>query len=224
MNNIKSILIAVAISVISCKSSNKTSNFVTSSAHNTMNSTDWFGTYKGIIPCGDCEGIETVIKLKKELTYTLLTKYKGKSEEVITKKGSFAWNKDGTVISLESDNNSSLKFKVEENRLLQLDMKGNKISGNLAKHYILSKVDDNITSKYWKLTELNGVSISYDKNKMKEVYLKLIDVDKRIVGSGGCNNFTGSYELGSGFRIKFSKIATTQMACFKYLKLYHIFF
>lgn len=40
---------------------------------NSRNSLDWEGTYKGILPCADCEGIETMVILKDNDRYTLST-------------------------------------------------------------------------------------------------------------------------------------------------------
>src|SRR5690606_19199026 len=38
--------------------------------HNAQNSLDWMGTYEGILPCADCEGIKTTIILKEDGTYS----------------------------------------------------------------------------------------------------------------------------------------------------------
>ena len=57
--------------------------------HNAKNSLDYLGTYKGILPCADCEGIETTITLNKDETYTSTVKYLGKSSEEIKEIGDF---------------------------------------------------------------------------------------------------------------------------------------
>ena len=38
------------------------------STHNAQNSLDWNGTYKGVLPCADCAGIEKEITLYKDQT------------------------------------------------------------------------------------------------------------------------------------------------------------
>ncbi|MBB5634923.1 putative lipoprotein NlpE involved in copper resistance [Pedobacter cryoconitis] len=108
--------------------------------HNSMNSVDWDGIYKGIVPCADCEGIETTIVLGKELTYSIKTKYLGKSDaKVFEEKGKFSWDKSGQIITLNDIKDGPNKYFVGENKIIQLDMEGKEITGKLADHYVLKK-------------------------------------------------------------------------------------
>lgn len=61
--------------------------------HNSQNSLDLAGTYKGILPCADCKGIVTKIELNKDLSYTRTIEYLGKTNGLITSSGSFSWDK-----------------------------------------------------------------------------------------------------------------------------------
>jgi uncharacterized lipoprotein NlpE involved in copper resistance len=107
---------------------------------NSQNSLDWQGTYKGVTPCADCEGIETELVLNKDLTYAIKTKYLGKGDgKVFEEKGSFVWDKTGGIISLEGLKGSPSQYKVGENKLIQLDMEGKIISGDLAEMFVLKK-------------------------------------------------------------------------------------
>lgn len=109
-------------------------------SHNSQNSLDWSGTYKGITPCADCEGIETEIVLNADLTFTLKTKYLGKGDgKIFQETGNFVWDKTGGIIKLEGLKGSPSQYKVGENRLIQLDMEGNIIDGALAEKYVLKK-------------------------------------------------------------------------------------
>ena len=54
-----------------------------------MTSVDWDGTYFGILPCADCNGIQTILTLNKNLTYEIQMKYLGKDEKVFESKGTF---------------------------------------------------------------------------------------------------------------------------------------
>jgi uncharacterized lipoprotein NlpE involved in copper resistance len=49
-------------------------------AHNSRNSLDWAGVYKGTLPCADCEGIQEEIRLNDDLTYEMVSTYLGKGE------------------------------------------------------------------------------------------------------------------------------------------------
>lgn len=108
--------------------------------HNSMNAVDWDGTYKGVVPCADCEGIETTLVLGKELTYIMKTKYLGKSDaKVFEEKGKFSWDKSGQVITLDGIKDAPNKYFVGENKIIQLDMDGKEITGEQADLYILKK-------------------------------------------------------------------------------------
>ena len=108
--------------------------------HSSMNAVDWDGTYKGVVPCADCEGIETTIVLGKELTYNIKTRYLGKSNaKKKKKKGKFSWDKTGQIITLEGIKDAPNKYFVGENKIIQLDMEGKEITGKLADHYVLKK-------------------------------------------------------------------------------------
>lgn len=107
--------------------------------HNAKNSLDILGTYKGTLPCPDCEGIETEITLNKDETYTKKTKYLGKDEKVFEELGDYTWKEDGNTLSLEGIDSEPVQYFVSENSLTQLDQEGNKITGDLSEKYILKK-------------------------------------------------------------------------------------
>lgn len=147
--NFKLLLVFVAIvtAAYSCtnKSRQSTNETDTTSViiddHTSQNSLDWAGTYSGIMPCADCEGIETELTLNNDNTYTLKTNYLGVDEPVNeTLTGNFTWE-DGNIIKLEgvSDSGRSPFVKVEENRVRYLDLQRNVITGELESYYILSR-------------------------------------------------------------------------------------
>lgn len=106
-------------------------------AHNARNSLDWAGVYRGVLPCADCEGIETVVALAGDGTYSTQTKYLGKGEQVFSETGRFTWNDAGTTVTLAGD--QPARYFVAENRLVRLTLDGSRITGPLAEHYILVK-------------------------------------------------------------------------------------
>ena len=72
-------------------------------AHTSQNALDWAGVYRGVIPCADCQGIETVVVLKSDGTFTALSRYLGKGDEVFSRDGHFAWNRKGNTVKLAGD-------------------------------------------------------------------------------------------------------------------------
>lgn len=108
--------------------------------HNARNSLDWAGTYKGTLPCADCEGIETEIQLKQDSSYSLSRRYLGKNENSFSENGNWSWV-DGSRIRLEGNRDSPQMYFVAEGRLIQLDGAGNRITGDLAAKYELQKTN-----------------------------------------------------------------------------------
>lgn len=182
-----------------------------SDGHNSAQSLDWPGTYHGITPCADCEGIETTVSLEKNRTFQIQRKYLGKKSKPYQSKGNFTWRKDGNSILLKEAGNSTTIFRVGEDHLVQLDQQGNTIAGANADKYILTRQSPDITEKYWKLIDIGGKPL--EKNDSREPHIILKARGGRFNGHGGCNVLNGQYELQSGNRISFSKIVSTEMAC-----------
>lgn len=105
--------------------------------HNSQNSLTWNGTYKGTLPCADCEGIETTIVLNSDNTFEKTAEYKGKGGSAFTDKGTFTWSEDGSTITLSMDRPE--KYKIQEGNIVMLNQDGEVNTGELASHYILTK-------------------------------------------------------------------------------------
>ncbi|PKP25542.1 MAG: copper resistance protein NlpE [Bacteroidetes bacterium HGW-Bacteroidetes-2] len=106
--------------------------------HTSQNSLDWAGTYSGILPCADCEGMETLLKLESDV-YVLKTKQIGKDNAYLEQTGNLTWSDDGKMVILGGKEIGPFMYMVEENRLIQLDLNGKKIIGDLADKYVLKK-------------------------------------------------------------------------------------
>lgn len=192
--------------------------------HNSKNALDWKGSYRGILPCADCDGQETTIELK-DSTYVMKIKYLGKSDKTLLKIGSFTWNYTGNVIIFSNIVNAPNQYAVGENRLTQLDIEGNKITGKLASKYVLEKfitVDINnessvinkqqtITDTKWELIQLMGKPIK-SSTKEKIFYLEFFK-EGNIAAFAGCNGIGGKFVLGDFNRITFSNLQSTLKAC-----------
>lgn len=99
----------------------------------------YVGSYLGVLPCGDCEGMETKIILNENYTYTKSVRYLGKGIKIFEQKGSFKWNDLGNVVLLDDIKNAPNQYLVVKDKLIQLDLEGTIIQGNLSKDYELSK-------------------------------------------------------------------------------------
>lgn len=191
--------------------------------HNAQNSLDWAGTYSGVLPCADCEGIATTITLNQDMSYHIQSQYLGKGgEQTFKDEGSFTWNKEGNTVVLSGVEGASGLYFVGENQLFHLDQEGNRITGPLAENYILKKTmspnnTDILTSADWKLIELSGKPVERELENDKEIHITFDAKASRISGFAGCNGFSGLYTIeGEGDfenNITFSEVASTQMAC-----------
>jgi copper homeostasis protein (lipoprotein) len=216
MKNKFHILLVLLTIISACNSNPKPKKNLEVKPDNSQTSLDWPGVYRGILPCADCEGIETEITLNADLTYMISSIYLGKNNEAFKETGKFKWDEAGVNITLENaDSKAVNQYLVGENMLFKLDANGNRIEGELKEKYQLKKVQFNneISEKYWKLIELNGKEIVLGKNQNIAPHLTLKNENSRVYGNGGCNAFQGTYELSDQNKIKFSKMTSTKMFC-----------
>lgn len=116
-----------------------TENKTTSDGHNARTSLDWNGTYKGVLPCADCEGIQTELTLNQDMSFVLKKNYMGKDTKFPQDKGTFQWDSTGSKVELIGLKDQPNTYFVGENKLIQLDMEGKEITGTLADKYVLKK-------------------------------------------------------------------------------------
>jgi uncharacterized lipoprotein NlpE involved in copper resistance len=102
-------------------------------------SLDWDGAYTGIIPSASGSGISVLIVLNQNGTFVIGYSYVDRPDNNFSHKGSFKWDKTGEIIILEVKDMPPY-YKVASNKLIQLDMNGEYITGALAENYILKKI------------------------------------------------------------------------------------
>jgi len=128
------ILMAVAIFGLGSCASNRGAVDI----HNSRISLDWEGVYTGTIPSASGAGINVRMKLNRDDSFEMRYEYVDKSENPFTWTGSFKWDNKGEVITLDISE-APPHYRVGEKKLIQLDMKGKPITGNLADNYVLTK-------------------------------------------------------------------------------------
>ena len=232
-------LAIIALTLASCKNDSKkqeetipmNSTTVQIDHHNAKISLDYIGTYKGSLPCADCEAIETTISLTED-SYVKEIVYKGKSKEVFKETGTYTWNEAGNTITL-SGSAAPNQYFVGENVLFHLDVDEKRIEGDLASKYKLSRIEISepiapaqkeeaktkevtkveLKNSKWSLLKLYGKTIEKNKDSKREFGITF-NPDGRFSAFAGCNNMMGSYKLKEEVsRIEFSKVASTMMAC-----------
>ena len=117
----------------------ETSDSIYASRHSETDSLNYEGVYTGILPCADCDGIDTEIAVNKDNTYVKRSRYIGKDNNVLGNKGTYTWNTEHNTITLSGVKDGPNQYLVGPNTLTQLDMSGKKISGPTAAKYVLKK-------------------------------------------------------------------------------------
>jgi len=165
-------------------------------------------TYRGLLPCKDCMGIETELTFKADGQYEVKSFYLGKSEEVRVTAGNYQL--DGNQIICRINNQIVSRYLLEEDQLVP---EGSQASskGRAAELYILRNKLSQIIDRYWQLTEVLGQKVEPTENKRKP-YL-LIRHDQSFSASGGCNSMFGRFEFVNKHFIQFSEIGSSEMAC-----------
>ncbi len=205
-------LAIVAMATIACngKKSEKEEQV---DMHNSEISLDWAGSYSGVVPCADCEGISTELTLTQDGTYTLTSEYLGKESLVTTKEGTFSWDETGSIVKLDGieEGTGSALFKVEENRVRWLDLEGNVIEGELADHYVLKK-DGNlmVENLRWELVEIYGKEINGSADTH---YLIFHSATGMVEAMANCNVIQAGYKIKDELRVQFTEGPMTLKAC-----------
>ena len=129
----------VLLLLCSCGSKNSgAKNEAIDAAHNSRNSLNWAGVYKGQIPAADAPGIDVVFTLNEDGTYEVIYHYVDRGDNSFIFAGNFEWDDAGRVIILDSGELPPY-YTVGENMLIQMDMSGQEITGELAENYVLRK-------------------------------------------------------------------------------------
>lgn len=233
---------AIAITVFSfsaCNNANQQKASETNKTDSTTNTstTDtnkidalvWNDTFSGILPCADCEGIKTVLKLNNDNTFTLSETYLGKKDVPFESKGNYEWNSTSKKLTVFTSGEPRYYQLVGE-KLLLLDMNGEAPTGALANKYILSKnavtttntttvtpentkptAEIPLENTRWRLTELNGKKLTGEE--AADYYIIFHSKEHRIESRVGCNQLMYSFETKKQGDLKINPGATTLMAC-----------
>jgi len=171
---------------------------------------NWQGSYTGLLPCADCEAIETSLALYKDNTYVLSETYVGKGDSAEhVASGKFTC--DGNKVKLEGLDGKSSFYQVEEKQVRSLDMNGNPVEGQLADTYIMPKDGNNqVEGKRWQLIELNGKKVS---GTPETHYIIFSPNDGKLIMKAGCNTIINSYKIKKNVQLTVTGGISTKMAC-----------
>jgi heat shock protein HslJ len=187
--------------------------------HSTRDAVDWAGTYTGPWPVPSETAKEASLTLASDLNYVLVIRSAdGEGAEV---SGEFFWSQDGGRISLKGVEEGPAFFLVGEGVLIPLNAEGERLATDSASFLHLASAQLTETQKgqtglegiKWRLVELMGQPVKRAEAESRAPFIQFDFNEKRVSGFGGCNNFSGGFELAEGLRIRFQPLMSTLMAC-----------
>lgn len=140
MRKISLLLCLVLAGCASTPDQTKDENKAHPEVENARTSVNWQGTYQGIFPCADCEGIATMLSLNPDMTYALRTRELGKEEIDKKSNGTFTWNKKNSHISFKIGEQVRT-FRVGQGFVQLTQADGRPIKASNPERYYLEKTD-----------------------------------------------------------------------------------
>lgn len=131
-----SVIVVFFTIVVACINNQKTSEVKEKSDNYEILSANIIGGYTGDLPCVDCEAISTLLELNRDNSYVLTYTFEGKSNDTFVKQGFWKISRNRLIL-----HGVDYKYKISGDKLFQLDLSGNEITGDLARSYQLSKIE-----------------------------------------------------------------------------------
>lgn len=94
------------------------------------------GQFVGTVPCADCKGIEYMLTLNSDFTYIGAMRHLGKADSPVGLSGTWSFTGENKF-KLSSAQAGMDQFEIGKNRLLLLNARGERITGDMAEQYIL---------------------------------------------------------------------------------------
>lgn len=229
-------LLSIIISAVIFSGCGKGSNDKTKSSGN-EDVSKYSGSFQGVLPCADCEGISYEITLDNDKTFSEKIIYLGKNSKPILLTGMWDLTDDGKV-EITQQSGATKKFQLNEGKLEMLDKDGKSYGGGVNSKFLLkpfdpknppatdstqkSKTDSSTTFNSaaspkgidgkWKLISINGKSPDIKEFSKGAPELDIRENDNKFSGNTGCNNINGAAEINGNY-ISFAKYVTTRMSC-----------
>ena len=127
-------LLLAACQTPSAPATDSTDTSTVVDSHTAENALDWPGRYAGLLPCADCEGIQTQLTLNADKTYVLEEHYVKNGRALHSSKatGRFQFDaKKPSLIRLENTNPTRVYFIGEGYAEARDAQSGDKISSQL---------------------------------------------------------------------------------------------
>lgn len=174
------------------------------------------GTYTGVFPCDDCDGVDTEIELLPDGQFRLFQSYINQDYDV-ARHGEYEFDNEAKIVKLhpEDEDAAHHQYKITENGLEKLDKRGRVYKEEIRKSYQLKQDMSKpaFVTRYWKLSEINGEPVKQPEFSLQTAYLFFEMDDMRVSGNTGCNSLGGDYKLEGTNSLKLVNMITTKKAC-----------
>ena len=100
---------------------------------------NYYGIYEGTLPCADCGGIRTTLKINSDTTYELRSEYLGKKDGIFEESGIYNIVSENIIELVTPSSGEKTFYKILDGAVALSDSLGTLNSGELAEHYILKK-------------------------------------------------------------------------------------
>ena len=105
---------------------------------NTKNK-NFYGTYEGTLPCADCSGIRTTLKINSDTTYELRIEYLGSKDGVFEESGIYNIVDENIIELVTPSSGKKTFYKILDGSVALSDSLGTLNGSELAEHYILKR-------------------------------------------------------------------------------------
>ena len=120
-------------------------------------------TWKGILPCADCEEIHYTLSIMPDGRYDASSIYMGRPVDELKVSGTWELSVDSMLILIEK--NSKSIFLFDGNELIMRDNDGKKISSTFEEMYHLRRFVSEESTALWNKKMLAGVNFSASGNE-----------------------------------------------------------
>jgi heat shock protein HslJ len=189
--------------------------------HTSLNSLDWAGTYEGVLTSPDRPGIKTTLTINRDGSYHRVSQHVVGPEAAQTVNGSFTWQANGNVITLDEQGGGQ-QFSVGEGRLSLINDAGNGESrtANLVLMMVPQTASSDDLTKTLEGNRWTLESATDSQNRPIEVLAPQADrpvvflfSGTRLSIQGPCNRIMGGYQLNAAAQLTVNGAASGMMAC-----------
>ncbi len=120
-------------------------------------------TWKGILPCADCEEIHYTLSILPDGKYDASSLYMGKSAGELKVSGNWELSSDSLLILLEGKTKTIFLF--DGNELIMRDEDGQKVSSEFKEMYRLQRSVSEVGATLWNKKMLAGVNFTASGNE-----------------------------------------------------------